>query len=168
MGYKFQFTYGCLTANAVTGPDTASWTFSVDVPLNAVGKYQVCFRDASDEAFSLIPAATGAKYLEITKLSADSTHPRGVFHNQYFSTLTDASFAGTFTVAGTRLPVPSDSKVLVSAGDCTKPETFSFTGTLSPALSTDMAAPLLSPADCYPANGATVKDLVSMKIGLSE
>jgi hypothetical protein len=31
----------------------------------------------------------------------------------------------------------------------------------------DTAAPVLSPKDCYPANGATVKDLVSMKIGLS-
>ena len=107
-------------AEVVTGPDAASWTFSVDVPLAAVGKYQVCFRDSKDESFMLIPAATGAKYLEITKLSADSTHPRGVFHNQYFSTLTDASFYGTFTVAGTRLPVPSDSKVLITAGKCAR------------------------------------------------
>merc|ERR1719498_280987 len=137
MGYQFQFTFGCLTANKVTGPDAASWTFSVDVPLSAVGKYQVCFRDTSDEAFALIPAATGAKYLEITKLSADSTHPRGVFHNQFFSTLTDASFLGTFTVAGTRLSVPSDSKVLVTAGECTSPGSFMFTGALSPPKSAD-------------------------------
>merc|ERR1719326_1693667 len=140
MGFSFSFTYGCMTANTVTGPDEASWTFSVDVPLAAVGKYQVCFRDAIDESFMLIPAATGAKYLEIAKLSADSTHPRGVFHNQFFSTLTDASFVGTFTVAGTRLPVPSDSKVLVSAGDCASPSTFSFTGEVTPPASTDVLA----------------------------
>ena len=107
-------------AEVVTGPDAASWTFSVDVPLASVGSYQVCFRDTKDESFTLIPAATGAKYLEVVKLSADSTHPRGVFHNQFFSTLTDASFLGTFTVAGTRLPVPSDSKVLITAGKCAR------------------------------------------------
>jgi len=168
MGFSFEFTYGCLTANVVTGPDAASWTFSVDVPLAAVGSYQVCFRDTKDESFTLIPAATGAKYLEVVKLSADSTHPRGVFHNQFFSTLTDASFLGTFTVAGTRLPVPSDSKVLITAGKCADPSTFSFAGTVTPTASTDVAAPQMVVAENVPANGATVGAITSMAIAFDE
>merc|ERR1719506_1115990 len=56
-----------------------------------------------------------AKFLKIQKIEADRTHPRGIFHNQYFSALAGSSAPLALTVAGTRVPVPTDGKIAISA-----------------------------------------------------
>merc|ERR1719301_464095 len=105
--------------------------------------YQVCFREDATTEYKAIPADNGAKYVEVLKIDADSTHPRGVFHNQYFSALAGSGLLGTFTVAGTRLSVPSDAKVVLSAGSCGDPGTFGFNGTATGTASTDVTAPTM-------------------------
>merc|ERR1719460_3444734 len=57
--------------------------------------------------------------MTVHKIAADRTHPRGIFHNQYFSTLAgtaEVSAPINLTVAGTRVPVPSDSKIAITSG----------------------------------------------------
>jgi hypothetical protein len=166
--YMFTFSYGCPFPGTVNGPDVATWNYDLDVAVTEVGNYQVCFRDEVGTAFKSIPSETGAKYVEILKIDADSTHPRGVFHNQYFSALNGASFIGSFTVAGTRLSVPSDSKVLLSRGTCSSPGTFSFAGTISGVASTDTMPPQMVVSGNYPADAGAVGMLKVVRLAFSE
>ena len=100
------------------------------VPADAV-------RQDADEEFKAIPSSAGGKFLDILPIEADSTHPRGVFHNQFFSSLAGATFVDTFTLAGARLSVPSDGKVVMSKGSCGDPGSFSFEGAVAGKLFDD-------------------------------
>jgi hypothetical protein len=166
MAFSFEFTYGCPYPNLVTGPDTASWSYKLEIGATETGSYQVCFREGPEDTFTLIPSSSGQKYIDILKIDADSTTPRGVFHNQHFSALSGASFVSSFTVAGTRLPVPSDSKVVLTSGACGAAGSF-FEGTVRGKASTDTDAPTLKSGH-YPGNGDTVGKLYAMKLEFSE
>jgi hypothetical protein len=60
-----------------------------------------------------IPSETETTLL-VSKIEADRTHPRGIFHNQYFSSLAKSPVPLNITVAGTRIPTPTDSKILIN------------------------------------------------------
>jgi hypothetical protein len=143
----------CDGTGIVGGPDEASWGFLLSITADEVGSFQICFRESSDDGFKTIPAATGEKFVEVLRLPADTTHPRGVFHNQYFSASAGAGFVGEFTVAGTRLPVPTDGKVLLTTGECGSPGTFGFLGTVGGAPVEDTTPPFLKDGRTATAGG---------------
>merc|ERR1719253_682992 len=108
------FVADCGAPTYVDSADSAVWRFGLDLGVADAGSYTVCFREPGGE-FQPIPAED-SKYLQIEKLDADRTHPRGIFHNQYFSAMAGSVKALNVSVAGTRVPVPSDSKVVISRG----------------------------------------------------
>jgi hypothetical protein len=119
--YIYEFMAGCPLPNYLLSPDKASWTFGLDLEVDDVGQYAICFREQGGTKFAPIPSEM-EKYMTVHKIAADRTHPRGIFHNQYFSTLAGTAQPGgtmvpiNLTVAGTRVPVPSDSKVAITYG----------------------------------------------------
>lgn len=119
--YIYEFMAGCPLPNYLLSPDKASWTFGLDLEVEDVGQYAICFREQGGTKFAPIPAEL-EKYMTVHKIAADRTHPRGIFHNQYFSTLAGTAQPGgskvpiNLTVAGTRVPVPTDSKIAISKG----------------------------------------------------
>jgi hypothetical protein len=165
---SFPFSFGCPNAGATPDPDTAVWKYTLNIGVEDVGKYQVCFRESRGMAYKTIPSDLGAKYVDVLPIEADSTHPSGVFHNQFFSSLAGASFLGSFTVAGTRLSVPSDSKVVLSAGSCGDPGTFGFNGTATGTASTDVTAPTMDVTKNVPADGATVGKTRAVTLAFNE
>jgi hypothetical protein len=168
MTFFLEFTFGCPHPGAVPTPDSAVWNYDLNIAVNEVGKYRVCFREEPGADFKSIPSTEGAKFVEVLRIPADSTHPRGVFHNQFFSALSGASFFSSFTVAGTRLSVPSDSKVLLSAGSCTDPSTFAFSGVVEGPASMDGVAPQMVVSDNLPADGTTVGDVRVVKLAFDK
>merc|ERR1719262_1324087 len=166
--FTFEFGNGCPYPGVMTGPDKAAWNYALNIAVTEVGNYQVCFREEEGKPFKPIPSTTGDKYVHIQKIDADISHPRGVFHNQHFSGLAGAGFVGQFTVAGTRLSVPSDSKVVLSQGTCNSPGTFSFAGTISGVASTDTMPPQMVVSGNYPADGGTVGALKVVRLAFSE
>merc|ERR1719160_429218 len=120
--YIYEFMAGCPLPNYLLSPDKASWTFGLDLEVDDVGQYAICFREMGGTKFAPIPSEM-EKYMTVHKIAADRTHPRGIFHNQYFSTLAGTAQPGgskvpiNLTVAGTRVPVPTDSKIAISKGD---------------------------------------------------
>jgi len=167
---SFPFSFGCPNAGATPDPDTAVWKYTLSVVVEDVGKYQVCFRESRGMPYKTIPSAGGLKFVDILPIEADSTHPSGVFHNQFFSSLAGASFLGSFTVAGTRLSVPSDSKVVLSTGSCGSPGTFGFSGTATGTASADTTAPgmLATAPKMLPADGATVGKTTAVTLVFDE
>jgi hypothetical protein len=119
--YIYEFVAGCSLPNYLLSPDMASWTFGLDLEVEDVGQYAICFREQGGTMFAPVPSEM-EKYMTVHKIAADRTHPRGIFHNQYFSTLAGTAQPGgsmtpiNLTVAGTRVPVPTDSKIAISYG----------------------------------------------------
>merc|ERR1719199_2404727 len=119
--YIYEFMAGCPLPNYLLSPDKASWMFGLDLEVEDVGQYAICFREQGGTKFSPIPSEM-EKYMTVNKIAADRTHPRGIFHNQYFSTLAGTAQPGgsmtpiNLTVAGTRVPVPTDSKIAITKG----------------------------------------------------
>jgi hypothetical protein len=166
--FTFEFGSGCPFPSVLTGPDKASWKYDLVIGVAEVGNYQVCFREEEGKAFKPIPSTTGDKYVEILKIDADISHPRGVFHNQYFSGLAGASHIGKFTVAGARLSVPSDAKVILSKGSCSAPGTYGFTGDITGVATDDVVAPQMVAEENYPPGGVTVPAVQVVKIAFNE
>jgi hypothetical protein len=104
---------GCPLPSYLANPDVAHWVFSLDMAVADTGAYLVCFRERGGEPFVPIPSETETT-LMVSKIEADRTHPRGIFHNQYFSSLARSPVPLNITVAGTRIPVPTDSKILIN------------------------------------------------------
>ena len=111
--FTVSFMAGCPLPSYLANPDVAHWVFSLDMTVADTGSYLVCFRERGGEPFVPIPSETDTT-LTVSKIEADRTHPRGIFHNQYFSSLAKSPVPLNITVAGTRIPVPTDSKILIN------------------------------------------------------
>jgi hypothetical protein len=136
------FTFGCQGPNTVSGPDGAAWSLSVNVALEDVGAYSVCFREAASGTYATIPSTSGARALSILPLGADTTASRGVFYTQRFSAAASASYDQAFTVAG-RMLVPSKAKkVALSDSTSCDPSVAKFVSAVAPvSYSADTTAP---------------------------
>merc|ERR1719313_2200571 len=116
--FTVSFMAGCPLPSYLANPDVAHWVYSLDMAVADTGAYLVCFRERGGEPFVTIPSETETT-LMVSKIEADRTHPRGIFHNQYFSSLAKSPVPLNITVAGTRIPVPTDSKILINKmGKC--------------------------------------------------
>merc|ERR1719473_566275 len=95
------------------------------------GFYHVCLSEG-DAPFTAIPSMA-SRFLVVTKLSSDPSHPRGPFHHQKFSAR--AGQVATISVSGYRMFLPAAGSVYVmTAGTC-------FTGgTVLMELTADAAA----------------------------
>jgi hypothetical protein len=111
--FVVSFMAGCPLPSYLANPDVAHWVYSLDMAVADTGAYLVCFRERGGEPFVPIPSETETT-LMVSKIEADRTHPRGIFHNQYFSSLAKSPVPLNITVAGTRIPVPTDSKILIN------------------------------------------------------
>jgi hypothetical protein len=138
------------------GPDQCTWTFLSTVELENVGDYVVCFRESSGEAWSSIPASDGRSAMEVKMLSADHTHPRVIFHNQYFSALSGAA-ATKGVLSGSRMEIPSSAALAMTKGKCGDTSTYSFPGALMRS-SADSIPPSIVPSKSIPAPGDTIGD----------
>jgi hypothetical protein len=112
----------------------------------------VCFRPAPDAEWQALPSALGATGLEIHALEADSTQPRGIFHNQYFSTLAGASTVTTLQLVGSRLAIPASGRLSFSKGTCGALGDYDFSGTIVKDTD-DTTAPTFVPSLSFPLNG---------------
>jgi hypothetical protein len=112
--YIYEFYAGCPLPTYLLTPDIGVYSYALDLDVSDTGNYVVCFREQGGEPFTPMPSEQ-AKFLKIQKIEADRTHPRGIFHNQYFSALAGSSAPLALTVAGTRVPVPTDGKIAISA-----------------------------------------------------
>jgi hypothetical protein len=138
--------YGTRDCN---GPDECKWTFKSTVPLEDVGHYLVCFRKDTTDDWMPMPSTEGLTALEIEALPADRTHPRGIFHNQYFSALAGAPSASAQTLAGSTIAIPTNGALTVTAGTCGDLSSFSFPGSFVTA-SSDTTPPEVVTGDCFP------------------
>merc|ERR1719353_1828293 len=111
--FTVSFMAGCPLPSYLANPDVAHWVYSLDMAVADTGAYLVCFRERGGEPFVPIPSDMETT-LMVSKIEADRTHPRGIFHNQYFSSLAKSPVPLNITVAGTRIPVPTDSKILIN------------------------------------------------------
>jgi hypothetical protein len=134
--------YSSLTAPGCTGPDVCTWSYTLTAELSEVGKYLVCFRQESTDAFTAIPSSSGEKFIVVEKLDADYVHPRGIFHNQLFSVLA-GGMAIDVELAGTRMAVPTMGAITLSKGSCADPSTYSFPYEAEEPPSMDMTPPTL-------------------------
>jgi hypothetical protein len=157
----------CTGTGVVGGPDSASWGFLLAIGPDEVGKFQICFSEDGGD-FKTIPSASGEKFIDVLRLPADSTHPRGVFHNQFFSASSGASFVDEITVAGTRVPVPTDAKVLITEGECGSPSTFGFVGNVSGAVVADTEPPRLMTTGHKPPDSTTLGTVDLLALAFTE
>merc|ERR1719199_120954 len=121
------------------GPDEAVFYLTSGSATGvAPGYYHVCMSEGGADTFSAIPSMA-ARFLVVTKLASDPSHPRGPFHHQKFSAR--AGQAATVAVSGYRLVQPNAATVyIVEAETC-------FTGgTVMMSLAADAAA---STTDAY-------------------
>jgi hypothetical protein len=75
------FCSGACGVGAVSSPDEAVWTVTLAMG-TLPGDYQVCFNDGS--GWIPLPSADGSR-LTVELLAQDSSHPRGLFHEQRVS-----------------------------------------------------------------------------------
>jgi len=130
------------------GPDECRWTFKSKVTLPDVGAYLVCFRTASDAEWLPIPDAMGGRALEIHALAADRTHPRGIFHNQYFSARA-GSAPSSRVLTGSRLEIPTAGALAFTEGTCGDLKSFAFPGAVvTPSL--DTTPPTIDLSQSFP------------------
>jgi hypothetical protein len=153
--YIYEFMAGCPLPNYLLSPDKGSWMFGLDLEVEDVGQYAICFREQGGTKFAPIPSEM-EKYMTVNKIAADRTHPRGIFHNQYFSTLAGTAQPGgsmtpiNLTVAGTRVPVPTDSKIAITKGTkCGATSDFKGVETYK-AKKPDIDAPVVDFDNSYP------------------
>jgi len=121
------------------GPDEAVFYLTSGSATGvAPGYYHVCMSEGGTDTFSAIPSMA-ARFLVVTKLASDPSHPRGPFHHQKFSAR--AGQTATVAVSGYRLVQPNAATVyIVEAETC-------FTGgTVLMSLAADAAA---STTDAY-------------------
>jgi hypothetical protein len=166
--FTVSFMAGCPLPSYLANPDVAHWVFSLDMTVADTGSYLVCFRERGGEPFVPIPSETDTT-LTVSKIEADRTHPRGIFHNQYFSSLAKSPVPLNITVAGTRIPVPTDSKILINKAS--KCGTADFVGL--PVLKTkqkkDTTPPFPILEEFFPPLGAaTVGPTMSLSMKFSE
>jgi hypothetical protein len=134
----------------VLNPDTVIWDFTLDFEAEDAGDWAVCFREHAGMPLALIPSKMG-KYLSVLPVQPDIEHTTGIFHNSRFSAL--AGNAGTISVKGFRLPVPTDSMVALSTGStCGDLKSFDAVP-LSPPPSDDVVPPTL--VQVYPIDSDT-------------
>jgi hypothetical protein len=135
-------SYG-VTVGLDLGPDEAVFYLSSGSATGvAPGYYHVCMSEGGDADFSAIPSLD-TRFLVVTKLASDPSHPRGPFHHQKFSAR--AGQDATITVSGYRMFQPNAAAVYIFSGkDC-------YSGTLLMSLTADAAA---STADSYVFTGA--------------
>jgi hypothetical protein len=138
-----------LDPESCDGPDVCTWSYTLKMALEDVGRYLVCFSEDGTN-YVPVPAGDGRKYVEILRLDADFEHPRGIFHNQQFSVLAGHTFPVPLSLVGTRMAVPTAAAVTFTQGPCGDASKYSFTGSVVPALSSDTTAPTLVPEDSYP------------------
>jgi hypothetical protein len=106
--------------HSCSGPDVCSFMFHVLVnDLKDTGRFLVCFDElASGQYISIAEFETGTPTITVEALTADHTHPRGIFHNQYFSALASAPVPSEVNVAGFKIPLPSTSKITITSAAC--------------------------------------------------
>jgi len=146
-------------ATACDGPDVCTFKFQIYTGADEVGRYYVCF----DEGYghSAIPKSpTGEKFLEILEVDPDHSHPRGIFHNQYFSALA-GGVATDLALSGYKIPLPSTSRVTLTTGTCGDLTSYSFGGSLMPPVVADTTAPTLVSLT-IPAGGVSTSELIVM------
>jgi hypothetical protein len=107
------------------------------------GYYHVCMSEGGDKPFMAIPSKT-ARFMVVTKLASDPSHPRGPFHHQKFSAR--AGKVATVSVSGYRMFMPNAATVYVMEG-----ESCSTGATTLATLKADAAA---STADSYVFTGS--------------
>jgi hypothetical protein len=130
------------------GPDEAVFYLSTGSATGvSPGYYHVCLTE-DGSTFSAIPSLT-ARFMVVTKLASDPSHPRGPFHHQKFSMR--AGQKATISVSGYRMHQPNAASVyVIEAANC-------FTGGASKmALTADAAA---STADSYVFTGTAPSTL---------
>jgi hypothetical protein len=115
MPYSYEFMAECPLPSYLDSQDQASWVFEMDLDVTDAGQYAICFREKGGSSFAPIPGEL-TNYMTVHKIAADRTHPRGIFHNQQFSALTGSAKPLSITLAGTRVPTPTDSKIAITAG----------------------------------------------------
>jgi hypothetical protein len=105
--------YGA-TVGLDLGPDEAVFYLTSGADMGVTpGYYHVCVSEGGAAPFAAIPSLS-ARYLVVTKLSSDPSHPRGPFHHQKFSAR--AGQTATISVSGYRMFQPNAATVYVMAG----------------------------------------------------
>jgi hypothetical protein len=149
--YTVSFMSGCPLPTYLANPDVGHWVYELDLDVEDTGSYLVCFREGgSEKPFVPIPSETD-QFLTISKIEADRTHPRGIFHNQYFSALSGSVVPNKVKVAGTRMAVPTDSKIVISADPSGKCGDSRFAGVpVMPSLEADVTPPVALLDEFFP------------------
>jgi len=165
--YVFSYASGCPFPTYLDNPDVATWVFDMDLDVTDAGSYAVCFREQGGQTFAPIPSETD-KLLTIHKLEEDRTHPRGIFHNQYFSALAGSVRALNVSVAGTRVPVPTDSKIIINRhGVCGDHSQFSGVSVRKPATDdTEPPVPLID--QFFPPSGSGISRSQALHLPFNE
>jgi hypothetical protein len=78
------------------------------------GYYHVCMSEGGAAPFMAIPSKT-ERFMVVTKLASDPSHPRGPFHHQKFSAR--AGQVATVSVSGYRMFMPNAATVYVVDAD---------------------------------------------------
>jgi hypothetical protein len=151
--FTVSFMAGCPLPSYLANPDVAHWVYSLDMAVADTGAYLVCFRERGGDPFVPIPSETETT-LTVSKIEADRTHPRGIFHNQYFSSLAKSPVPLNITVAGTRIPTPTDSKILINKMSTCGTAAFSGLPVLTTPMKKDTTPPFPILEEFYPAPGA--------------
>jgi hypothetical protein len=148
------------TKKSCDGPDVCTFEFEIFISAMDVGRYYVCFDEGMGS--SAIPKSpSGEKFLEILEIDPDHSHPRGIFHNQYFSALAGGA-ATDLEISGYKIPLPSTSRVTITKGVCGDLKSYSFAGELLPPVVADTTPPELI-AVTVPAGGVvSTSELVIM------
>merc|ERR1719506_2299565 len=146
-------------AKTCDGPDVCTFDFEIYIGAQDVGRYYVCFDEGMGS--SAIPKSpSGEKFLEILEIDPDHSHPRGIFHNQYFSALA-GGIATDLEIGGYKVPLPSTSRVTLSTGTCGDLKSYSFAGDFLPPVMTDTTPPMLVSVT-VPAAGVSTSELIVM------
>jgi hypothetical protein len=132
-------------------PTVDSAEYDIEMDGAEVGKYVVCFREDNTTEFEPL-----AGELEVTYLATDRTHTRNVYREQRWSVKAGGP-ARMLTLAGTGLPTPSASKVVLSSGASCAYKDYSFAGSaVRQPVASDTTAPTVDWASTVPANSSTV------------
>jgi hypothetical protein len=151
VGMQSNATEGAGYTGNMLNPDTVEWEIRLHLEKEDTGKWAVCFRNSASGEFMIIPSLK-SKYLEVGMIAADHIHPRGIFHNSMFSTL--AGSRGDIKVKGSRLPIPADSRIAISAGGCGAASLAPVTVLQEP--SDDLTPPIAHIEEFYPAGDVGV------------
>jgi hypothetical protein len=146
-----------LSSKSCDGPDVCTFDFNLYVSSADVGRYYVCFDEGLGS--SAIPKSpSGEKFLEVLEIDPDHSHPRGIFHNQYFSGLA-GGVSTALEISGFKIPLPSTSRMTLSKGTCGDLSTYSFSGSLLAPVTPDSTAPTLLSLT-VPSGGVSTSELI--------